>query len=148
MKQTGNLMKWINPMIVAALMSVSFTTVQADEEVRKLVVHVPQDDPKSLVQALNIASNVPKALGMDNVIVEVVAQGPGLKLLTTESAHAERVQSLVAYDVTFSACGNTMAAIERKTGKKPVLLEGVQRVDAGIIRVMELQEQGYSYVRP
>jgi intracellular sulfur oxidation DsrE/DsrF family protein len=51
-------------------------------------------------------------------------------------------------DVVFSACGNTMAAIERKTGKMPVLLEGVQQVDAGVIRVMELQEQGYSYVRP
>ena len=148
MKRTKNLMTWVNAVTVAALLSISFSVVQADEEVRKLVVHVPQDDPKSLVQALNIASNVPKALGMDNVVVEIVAQGPGLKLLTNKSAHAERVQSLLAYDVTFSACGNTMAAMERKTGKMPVLLEGVQQVDAGIIRVMELQEQGYSYVRP
>jgi len=121
--------------------------VNADE-VRKLVVHVPQDDPKSLVQALNIASNVPKQLGMDNVIVEVVAQGPGLKLLTDKSPHADRVKSLAMQDVTFSACGTTMKAIARKTGKEPVLLEGVTKVPGGIIRVMELQEQGYSYVRP
>jgi len=144
----GNSLNWMKFIVIAALMSIPFVAVQADEAVRKLVVHVPQDDPKSMMQALNIASNVPKALGMDNVIVEIVAQGPGLQLLTTESAHAERVQSLAMYGVTFSACGNTMAAIERKTGKEPELLEGVQKVDAGVIRVMELQEQGYSYVRP
>lgn len=148
MKYRGNLLSWIRIVFFAALLSLPFAVVRADEAVRKLVVHVPQDDPKSLAQALNIASNVPKALGMDNVIVEIVAQGPGLKLLTTESVHAERVQSLAMYGVTFSACGNTMAAIERKTGKEPGLLEGVQKVDAGVIRVMELQEQGYSYVRP
>lgn len=85
---------------------------------------------------------------MDNVRVEVVAQGPGLRLLTTESPHSERVQSLAMQDVTFSACGNTMAGIARKTGKEPELLEGVGKVKAGVLRVMELQEQGYSYVRP
>lgn len=148
MKHFGHGLNLIKLIIVTSLLSLSLNTVLADEQMRKLVVHVPQDDPKSLMQALNIASNVPKSLGMDNVIVEVVAQGPGLKLLTTESAHAERVQSLATYDVKFSACGNTMAAIERKTGKEPVLLEGVQKVEAGVIRVMELQEQGYSYVRP
>ncbi|MDH3638934.1 MAG: hypothetical protein OES09_10810, partial [Gammaproteobacteria bacterium] len=77
---------------------------------------------------------------MDNVKVEVVAQGPGLKLLTTESPHADRVTSLAMHDVKFSACGNTMAAVARKTGNEPELLEGVNKVEAGIIRVMELQE--------
>ena len=138
---------WAYSLLISLALSLSVATAQADE-VRKLVIHVPQDDPKSMVQALNMASNVPKALGMDNVIVEIVAQGPGLKLLTMESDHAERVQSLAMHDVKFSACGNTMAAVARKTGKEPVLLEGVQKVQAGVIRVMELEEQGYSYVRP
>ena len=120
----------------------------AEDKVQKLVVHVPQDDPKSWVQALNIASNVPKLLGMDNVVVEVVAQGPGLKLLTDKSPHADRVTSIAMNDVTFSACGQTMAAIARKTGKEPVLLEGVTKVKGGVPRIMDLQEAGYSYVRP
>ena len=120
----------------------------AEDKVQKLVVHVPQDDPKSWVQALNIASNVPKLLGLDNVVVEVVAQGPGLKLLTDKSPHADRVKSIAMNDVTFSACGMTMAAIARKTGKEPVLLEGVTKVKGGVPRIMDLQEEGYSYVRP
>lgn len=120
----------------------------AEDKVQKLVVHVPQDDPKSWVQALNIASNVPKLLGLDNVVVEVVAQGPGLKLFTDKSPHADRVKSIAMNDVTFSACGQTMAAIARKTGKEPVLLEGVTKVNGGVPRIMDLQEAGYSYVRP
>lgn len=48
----------------------------------------------------------------------------------------------------FSACGNTMAKVAKKSGKMPVLLEGVQQVPAGVARIMELQEQGYAYVRP
>lgn len=67
---------------------------------------------------------------------------------TGESPYAERVKSLAMYGATFSACENTMKGIAKKTGKEPVLLEGVKRVPAGIVRVMELQEQGCSYARP
>jgi len=34
------------------------------------------------------------------------------------------------------------------TGKAVILVEGVRIVQAGIVRIMELQEQGYAYVRP
>jgi len=135
------------PFLAFIALLFTLSAVQADE-VRKLVVHVPQDNPKSWKQALNIASNLPKALGMDNVIVEIVAQGPGLALLTDKSPMAKRVTSLAMHDIVFSACGNTMDAIAKKTGKMPVLLEGVQRVPAGIIQVMDLQDDGYLYVRP
>jgi intracellular sulfur oxidation DsrE/DsrF family protein len=122
--------------------------VQAEEQKRCLVIHVTQDDPKVWKQALNMSSNVPKDLGMDNVTVELVAQGPGLGILKADSPHKERVNSLAQYGSVFSACGNTMKAMERKSGKKVTLLESVGVVPAGVIRVMELQEQGCSYVRP
>ena len=51
-------------------------------------------------------------------------------------------------NITFSACENTMKKIEKKKGKKPQLVEGVGTVNAGVARIMELQEQGYSYLRP
>jgi len=43
---------------------------------------------------------------------------------------------------------NTMKKIEKKTGKLPGLLEGVQTVNSGVDRIMKLQEQDYSYIRP
>ena len=129
------------------LLVIFIGAAQASEP-RKLVIHVPQDNPKSWKQTLNMASNLPKILGMDNVAIEIVAQGPGLQLLTDKSPMAERVTSLAMQDITFSACGMTMKGIEKKTGKRPVLLEGVGEVPGGILRVMDLQEAGYSYARP
>ncbi len=51
-------------------------------------------------------------------------------------------------DITFSACGNTMKKVASKTGNMPKLLEGVGQVTAGVARIMELQQQGYAYIRP
>lgn len=85
---------------------------------------------------------------MDNVEIEIVAYGPGLGMLTRQNEQSGRVQSLAMQDITFSACNNTMKGIEKKTGKMPELTEGVKVVPAGVTRIMELQEQGYAYVRP
>ena len=51
-------------------------------------------------------------------------------------------------NLTFSACGNTLKKISTKAGKKITLLEEARIVPSGVIRLMELQEQGYSYLRP
>ena len=45
-------------------------------------------------------------------------------------------------------CGNAKAAAEKREGHEVVPLPGVVVVPAGIVRVVELQEQGYAYVRP
>jgi intracellular sulfur oxidation DsrE/DsrF family protein len=140
--------------LAGILMMFAIFPVQAEGK-RCVVVHVPQNNPKAMKQAVNIASNLPKQLGVDNVTVEVVAQGPGLALLTQGSPEATRIQSLITQSadtmgggMTFSACAATIKGIKKKTGKEPVLLEGVGVVHPGaIVRVMELQEQGCSYVR-
>jgi len=114
----------------------------------KIVIQVSTDDPRTQKIALNNAVNLQKQYGIDNVAIEIVAYGPGLNLLTKKSGQADRVESLAMSEITFSACGNTMAKVAKKTGKMPVLLEGVQQVTAGVGQIMELQEQGYAYVRP
>jgi hypothetical protein len=38
--------------------------------------------------------------------------------------------------------------VAKKSGKMPTLIEGVQVVPAGVLRIMQLQEQGYAYIRP
>lgn len=114
----------------------------------KVVIQVSTDDPRTQTIALNNAVNLQNALGQDNVQIEIVAYGPGLGMLTSESPVGKRVSSLAMQDIQFSACGNTMKGVEKKTGKKPILLEGVTVVQAGVLRLMELQEQGYAYVRP
>jgi len=41
-----------------------------------------------------------------------------------------------------------MNKVAKTSGSMPVLVEGVKVVPAGVLRIMELQEQGYAYVRP
>jgi intracellular sulfur oxidation DsrE/DsrF family protein len=122
--------------------------VLAQNKVHKVVIQVSTDDKRTQNIALNNAVNVQKIYGMDNVIVEIVAYGPGLSLLTTKSKQSKRVASLVNSDITFSACLNTMNKIKRKKGKFPQLTKGVVKVKAGVGRLIELQEQGYAYIRP
>jgi intracellular sulfur oxidation DsrE/DsrF family protein len=56
--------------------------------------------------------------------------------------------SLEHSDMRFSACGNTLGKMEEKAGKKVALLPEAKVVTSGVVRLIELQEQGYSYVRP
>ena len=114
----------------------------------RIVIQVSSDDPRTQTIAMNNAVNLQQALGMDNVQIEIVAYGPGLGMLTSDSKQSSRVSSLAMQDIRFSACGNTMKKIEKKSGKLPALAEGVQVVEAGVLRIMELQQQGYAYVRP
>ena len=138
----------IQSLAITLLLLCAARTAIAGDAVHKLVIQVSSGDPATQSMALNNAVNVQKELGLDNVIIEIVAYGPGLSLLRPDSPASERVPSLAMQNITFSACGNTMHSIEEKTGKPVILVEGVQIVKAGVVRIMELQEQGYSYVRP
>jgi intracellular sulfur oxidation DsrE/DsrF family protein len=137
----------IKPILLVLLLSMT-SFAQADEVKNKLVIQVSTDDPRTQKIALNNAVNLQKLYGMDNIVIEIVAYGPGLGLLTKKSGQASRVESLALQDIHFSACGNTMKKVARKSGKMPVLLEGVNQVTAGVARIMELQQQGYAYIRP
>lgn len=114
----------------------------------KVVIQISTADPKTQQIALNNAVNLQKAYGMDNVQIEVVAYGPGLGVFTGKSPESARIPSLSQQDIQFSACGNTMNKIKSKSGKMPQLVEGVEVVPAGVQRIVELQEEGYSYLRP
>ncbi|MBF0264348.1 MAG: DsrE family protein [Gammaproteobacteria bacterium] len=141
-------MKFIQYSILLLILSLLSSYSIAEDVKHRVVIQVSTDDPRTQKIALNNAVNVQKLYGMDAVEIEIVAYGPGLGLLTKKSKQAKRVESLATQDIQFSACGNTMSKIEKKTGKKPSLLSGVTVVNAGVARIMELQEQGYSYIRP
>jgi intracellular sulfur oxidation DsrE/DsrF family protein len=141
----------LKPFLLLMLSSMLMFSAQlsADSHTKnKLVIQVSTDDPRTQKIALNNAVNLQKLYGIDNITIEIVAYGPGLGLLTTKSGQADRVTSLAMQDITFSACGNTMKKVAKKSGKMPELLEGVVQVTAGVARIMELQQQGYAYIRP
>lgn len=140
-------MKFWLGFVVAAVIALGIANADMNNE-HKVVIQVSTGDEKVQNMALNNAANLQKEYGIDNITIEIVAYGPGVSLLTKQSTQATRVESLALQEITFSACGNTLKAIEKKKGKKPELLQGVGVVNAGVGRIMEAQEQGYAYVRP
>jgi len=147
--------RFVLPFMVLLVLLSTINFVSADSKAEdksvvkhKLVIQVSTDDKRTQKIALNNAVNLQKRYGIDNIDIEIVSYGPGLGLMTAKSEFSKRVESLSMQNITFSACMNTMNKVKKKTGKLPKLLKGVGTVPAGVARIMELQEQGYSYIRP
>jgi intracellular sulfur oxidation DsrE/DsrF family protein len=98
----------------------------------------------------NIRNHVAGVGGWQNVdAVELVVFGPALKSFVKDSIDPTLKQSLEALQgqgMTFGACGNTMKnftiTAEQLPDKSLILPQG------GVVRIMELQEAGYIYIRP
>ncbi len=135
---------------IGSLFSFSAFAEQAEATgpAHKMVIQVNTKDKLSQKMAMINATNLTKMLGEKNVAVEVVVYGPGLSLLNKDSVFSTRIRGLQKKGVRFSVCNGTIKRIVRKTGKEPDLLEGIHRVKTGALRILELQEQGYAYMRP
>lgn len=143
------LLKIIALFITAIIATGCATTGGGDSGPHKVVIQVSSKDALTQKIAVNNAVNVMKEYGPGEVVVEIVAYGPGLSMLTKKNKQSKRIKGLALSDgLTFSACGNTMKKIKKKKGKMPKLTNGVKIVPAGVVRIMTLQEKGYSYIRP
>lgn len=123
------------------------------EPAAKVAIHVDEDSVRSMNMALNNAANIEKYYGDkgEEVVVEIVTYGPGLTMLREDiSPVKDRIAEMaLQYDnLTFSACLNTVEAIKQKTQADVPLIEEASVVPSGAVRLMELQQQGYSYLRP
>ena len=128
---------------------------KAENAVHRLVIQVDQNDPALMNLALNNATNVLeyyRAKGED-VDLDIVTYGPGLNMLRTDTSPVQdRIKHLkdLAFpgNIQFSACNNTKEGMEKKEGHPvPVMSEAIL-VPSGVVRLMELQEKGWSYIRP
>ena len=144
----GQILSIFSFLLLFSVDHLAWAEADAMEASNKIVIQVSTDDPRTQTIALNNAVNLQKEYGIDNINIEIVAYGPGLGLLTEKSPQAKRVVSLATQNIHFSACGNTMDKVAKKTGHRPKVLEGVQVVKAGVSRIMQLQQQGWAYVRP
>ena len=139
--------------IIACAVSLMLTVPAfAEGKSHKLAIHVDENDPQVMNMALNNANNVRthfEKMG-DTVMIEIVAYGPGLNMYMANSPVKDRLSTMVleSEHVKFSACANTIAGMEKKSGKKITLVSEANVVPSGVVRLMELQEEGWSYIRP
>ena len=115
---------------------------------KHVVLQISDPNPFKQTLVLNVASNIIKHYGADKVDVEIVAFGPGLRLLTLDNANTGRIKNLSAEGVQFSACKNTIKAFTKKLGHEPELNPVAVPVSAGVVRIMDLVAQNYTLVKP
>lgn len=122
-------------------------------EPARVAIHVDEDTVSVMNMALNNAANIEKyyADKGEEVVVEIVTYGPGLNMLREDvSPVKDRIAEMALQyeNLTFSACLNTVEAVKQKTQKDVPLIEEASVVPSGAVRLMELQQQGYAYLRP
>ena len=139
--------------LMIGLLLVTTTMAFADAKTHKIAFHVDESDPKVMNMALNNVQNVSNyyADKGEKVIIELVVFRPGLKMFVKGKSPVEdriSVMSMSIDDLKFSVCGNTHRKMSEKAGKDVALIDGVSMAPSGVVRLAELQEQGYAYVRP
>ena len=114
----------------------------------KIVLQISDADPDKQTLILNVSNNLIKYYGPDKVDIEIVAFGPGLRLLFKNNANNQRIKGLDEQGVRFAACQNTLDKMTSLLGEKPELNSHSSIVDAGVVRIIELQNQGYKLIKP
>lgn len=115
---------------------------------QKVAYHLADLDKVSFVLG-NLRNHVNATGGPGGADLVLVVHGPALDAFTKKSAKPELMKQLTEASkagVQLNACGNTMRAMQLEIAD---LLPGFVRVDqGGVVRLTELQMQGYSYLRP
>jgi uncharacterized protein len=114
----------------------------------RIVLQVSDGDPQKQGLVISVANNLLKAYDPDRIAIEVVAFGPGIDLLRTDSPNRTRVDSLVAQGVRFDVCMNTVETVERETGRRPHINPQAIPVQVGVGQILKLVESGFTLVRP
>jgi uncharacterized protein len=111
----------------------------------RVIFQVSDNDPAKWNLALNNVRNIQADLGAKNVDIEVVSYGPGIGMLRADSPVATRIDEALLAGVKVIACENTMKGqkLERKD-----MLNGIAYVPAGVVELVEKQQQGWAYIRP
>ena len=114
---------------------------------KKIVLQLSDATPEKHALLLNVADNLVANYGKDAKI-EVVAFGPGLRLMFADSKYSERVSRLATKGIRFSACRSTYAKMSKMTGQEIPMADHAVEVEGGAARIIELVEQGYILIRP
>ena len=114
----------------------------------RIVLQISDPNPFKQTLVLNVATNLIKYYGQDKVDIEIVAFGPGLRLMFKDNVNHKRIKGLSGSGVKFAACKNTIAGMTKKLGHAPELHASAVPVSAGVVRIIELENQGFKLIKP
>lgn len=141
--------------IAVLSLAVATSAFAAAAKPRHIAIQVDQNDPQVMNLVLNNATNVIEyyRAKKQDVDIDIVAYGPGLHMLRADTSPVrDRIKRLkdMAFPskVQFSACNNTRQGMEKAEGHSIPIAPEATIVPSGVVHLMELQEGGWSYLRP
>jgi intracellular sulfur oxidation DsrE/DsrF family protein len=120
----------------------------AESGTPKVVYHLADLDKVDFVLG-NIKNHFAGMGGPDKVTISLVIHGPALKAFHAAGADenvAHGTAQLVKDGLELNACINTMRA--QNVTLKDLLPDFIVAEKGGVVRLAELQGQGYAYLRP
>jgi uncharacterized protein len=130
-----------------------FTGAAHAGQPHRLALQISDNTPEKMNAVLNVAANVSKYYSDkgEEAEIQIIAFNAGLHMLRDDTSPVKpRLKSFKQGmpNVSFIACDNTLHSMARSEGKEPPLVENVEHVEAGVVRLIELAEKGWTLVRP
>lgn len=122
--------------------------MSAQEQIKcKVVFHLDMDQEARLVLALENIKNLFKEVPPQQCQVNVVANGKAVTLFRKDKVgeRASDISELHKLGVRFKMCRNALA---KNKIEKADLFEVCEIVPAGILELINLQQEGFAYVKP
>lgn len=110
----------------------------------KVVFQVSDADPAKWNLTLNNARNAQAELGAANVVIEIVAFGPGIAMLKASSEVAQRVTQAGQAGIHAFACENSMRGFKLTRDQ---MVPEAGYVPSGVAHLIRRQAEGYAYIR-
>jgi len=142
--------------LLAGLLLFAAFPAMAGDKVHRLALQISDDSPEKMNTVLGNATNAARYYSAkgEELEIKVVAYSGGLTMLRIDKSPVlDRLKSVEQSvpNITFEACNNTIEGMAKKEGKKPSeiqLVPGTKVVPAGVVELMELNEAGWTIVRP
>ncbi len=150
-KQKNHPPKYLNmkKLTLFFLLLFAVTAVQAQSEKpaaprHRVIMQLSQNNPDAHKQLMNQLNALKQAWG-DDVVVEVLAHGPGIELfLADKSTQKEMIATLKTKGIHFVMCENTM---KNKGITKEMLLPDMEYAPFGLAEIIMKQEEGWMYIK-
>jgi uncharacterized protein len=113
----------------------------------KVMFHLDWDQAEPLLMALNNVTNLWKEVPAAETSVCFVANGPAVNLFRKDRAvhYLSTIEELHKNGARFLVCRNSLLNLGITLED---LIKQCERVPAGILEVIRLQQDGYAYVKP
>ncbi len=154
MRHFVHVMATIAALAAGMILAAPANAAEAAKE-HRIAIQIDQNDPALMNLVLNNVANLTEYYNGkgQKVQIDVTAYGPGLNMLRADKSPVkDRIKRIkdgsFPSTVSFSACGNTKKAMEKKEGHPIPIIPEATVVPAGVVHLSELQEQGWSYIRP